>query len=80
VVDTVVATSVDDPRSMSVDEISELASSLGLHTEIENSVPLAVAAARDMTGPDQGVLVAGSLYVVGEARETLLMPPPQPST
>lgn len=75
VVEAVVATSVDDPRSMSVGEISELVSSLGLDAEIEHDVPAAVAAARDMTGPGQGVLVAGSLYVVGEAREALLRPP-----
>lgn len=75
VVEAVVATSVDDPRSMSVGEISELVSSLGLDVEIEHDVTAAVAAARDMTGPGQGVLVAGSLYVVGEAREALLRAP-----
>jgi dihydrofolate synthase / folylpolyglutamate synthase len=49
-----------------------LGESLGVDVEVVEEVPAAVAAAKDAAGADGGVVVAGSLYVVGEARVSLL--------
>ena len=66
---SVVATAADDPASH---DPAELASAVAAVLDIPTSVvpdPLeALAAARDAAGPEGGVVVTGSLYVVGEVR------------
>ncbi len=66
---SVVATAADDPASH---DPAELASAVAAVLDVPTSVvpdPLeALAAARDAAGPEGGVVVTGSLYVVGEVR------------
>jgi len=64
----VVATAVDWPRAMPPAEIADAARSLGVDVEVVPSVPAALERAVAMASEDDLVLVAGSLYVVGEAR------------
>ena len=67
----IVATAVDFPRAMPAEEIAAAARSLGLDVEVVGSVPAAVQRAIGLANEDDVVLVAGSLYVVGEARRSL---------
>jgi dihydrofolate synthase/folylpolyglutamate synthase len=56
---------------MAPKEVAAAAARLGCTTEITPSVGEAVAAARQAAGPDDLILVTGSLYVVGAARAAL---------
>jgi dihydrofolate synthase/folylpolyglutamate synthase len=67
----VVATAADWVRAMPPEEIADAARSLGVDAEVVRSVPAAVQRAVGMASEDDLVLVAGSLYVVGEARRAL---------
>jgi dihydrofolate synthase/folylpolyglutamate synthase len=67
----VVATAADWARAMPPEEIADAARSLGVDAEVVRSVPAAVQRAVGMASEDDLVLVAGSLYVVGEARRVL---------
>jgi dihydrofolate synthase/folylpolyglutamate synthase len=64
----IVATAADWVRAMPPHEIADAARQLGVDVEIVASVPNAVARAIAVASEDDVVLVAGSLYVVGEAR------------
>jgi dihydrofolate synthase/folylpolyglutamate synthase len=66
----VVATAADWVRAMPPAEIADAARSLGVDVEVVPSVPDALARAIAVASEDDLVLVAGSLYVVGEARAT----------
>jgi folylpolyglutamate synthase/dihydropteroate synthase len=57
-------------RAMPPAEIADAARSLGVDVEVVSSVPDALARAIAVASEDDLVLVAGSLYVVGEARAT----------
>jgi dihydrofolate synthase/folylpolyglutamate synthase len=68
----VVATKADD--RMAVDPARLLAAAeqaLGVRGETRESVPAALQVGRGGLAPDEGLLVAGSLYVVGEARHAM---------
>ena len=65
----VFAVEVADPTSHVADEVADEAGrALGVAAVAYGSVPEALDAAKDAAGPDGGVVVAGSLYLVGEAR------------
>jgi dihydrofolate synthase/folylpolyglutamate synthase len=66
----IVATAADWVRAMPPTEIADAARSLGVDVEVVASVPAAVERAIAVASEDDLVLVAGSLYVVGEARAT----------
>lgn len=57
----------DIPRGMDAAQLCELALSAGLHGAAHPSVAAAVEAAREAAGPDDLVLVTGSVFVVAEA-------------
>jgi dihydrofolate synthase/folylpolyglutamate synthase len=59
------------PRAMAPEEVAAAASRLGCATEVTSSVAEAVDLARRAAGPDDLILVTGSLYVVGAARAAL---------
>ncbi len=68
----VVATQPDWPLRIPADQVVEAATTLGVnHVVWEPNVARAVDTAREIAGPDGVVLVAGSLYVAGAAREHL---------
>jgi dihydrofolate synthase/folylpolyglutamate synthase len=71
----VFATAADDPMSLPAAEVAEAAAAtLGVPANVVGGVVAAVDAAREAAGPDGGVVVAGSLYVAGEAREAFDLP------
>jgi len=67
------ATAADDPSAVDPSEIAASGgSALGCDATVVESVPGAVADAIAAAGPDGAVVVAGSLYVAGEARAALI--------
>jgi dihydrofolate synthase / folylpolyglutamate synthase len=70
----VIACRPDSPRALDPDEIVEAAVDLGVaedRAESVDSVPQALARALAVTPPHGQVVVAGSLYLAGEARAVL---------
>ena len=67
----VIACAADWARAIDASEVAAAATGLGAMTEQESSVAAAVDRAIDVAGEDGTVLIAGSLYVVGEARSQL---------
>lgn len=68
----VVACAVDWPRAVPAAEVAAAARDLGAEVETVPVVGEAVARALAVAGPDDAVLVTGSLHVVGAARATLV--------
>lgn len=67
------------PRAMALQVLEEQAAGVGFHGTIE-AVPVvgeALRRARALTGPDGVVVVTGSLFIIGEARDCLGLPPGQ---
>jgi dihydrofolate synthase/folylpolyglutamate synthase len=70
--DAVYATRNDSIRSAEPDVVAGAARGAGTHAvEVHPSVAAAIAAARDAAGPADLVLVAGSLFTVGDAKRAL---------
>ena len=67
--DYVVATPVNSPRSISAERIAEAATTAGAIAETASDAEGALDRARTLAGVDGLVVVTGSLYVVGEARD-----------
>ena len=67
----IVATTADNPRSASTEEICEAA--VRTHAEIETAadMPSAITRARALAGEDGIVVITGSIYIVGEAMRAL---------
>lgn len=68
----VVATEADSPRAVPAREVAAAARGLGVGAEAVPEVVRALSRARDLAGEDDLILVTGSLYVVGAAREVLV--------
>lgn len=77
----VICTSVASPRALSPRDLADRAAQLvEVPVEAVEEVPAAVERARRLAGEEGAVLVAGSLYLVGEARSHLLgQPGPHPN-
>jgi dihydrofolate synthase/folylpolyglutamate synthase len=71
-----IVTANSSPRSASPERLSKEAEAIGLVAEAERDVPTAVRRAIDEAGESEAVVVTGSIYTVGEARELLLGPGP----
>ena len=68
----VVATKADDRMAVAPAILAEAAEkAVGARCEVVESVPRALAVAREALGSGHGIVVAGSLYIVGEARHAL---------
>jgi dihydrofolate synthase / folylpolyglutamate synthase len=67
-----IACAPDSPRAIPAEEVAEAAAALGLDAEVAAGVPEALARALEGMPEDGMVLVAGSLYVVAEARGALV--------
>ncbi len=70
-VDSLFAVAAEAPRAMPVAELVEMAERLNLRASGHPSVAAGLRAAVAAAGPNGAVLVAGSLYVAGEARVSL---------
>ncbi|MGP8060519.1 MAG: bifunctional folylpolyglutamate synthase/dihydrofolate synthase [Acidimicrobiales bacterium] len=68
---TVLACPPDSPRALPVETLAEAARALGLSVTPTASVAEAVGAARSVVADDGLLVVAGSLYVVADARVLL---------
>lgn len=71
----VIACAVDWPRAMPAPEVAAAARQLGAEVEIVPVVVEAVARALAVAGPDDAVVITGSLHVVGAARSALVSSP-----
>ena len=69
--DLVVACTPPSPRGIPASEVASAAASLGVAAEVIPDVGRAVQRAVERAGTDDAVLITGSLYVVGAAREAL---------
>lgn len=73
-VTAVVACRPPSPRALAPAMVAAAARALGVPAEVVAAVPDAVHRGLALAGPDDLVLVTGSLYVVGQARTALLSP------
>jgi dihydrofolate synthase / folylpolyglutamate synthase len=71
-----IVTTNKSPRAASAERLSKEAEAVGLVAEVERDVPTAVRRAIDEAGESEAVVVTGSIYTVGEARELLMGPGP----
>ena len=69
---TVVACAPDSPRALPAEVVAEAALGLGMEATISPSPGDAVQLALARAGPDDRVVVCGSLYVVADARRLLV--------
>jgi dihydrofolate synthase/folylpolyglutamate synthase len=77
-VDAVVATRYGQPRALEPSALAAVVAARGVAVEAAADVPAALARARDRAGAGGVVVVAGSLFAVGEARVHLLGVPADP--
>lgn len=68
----VVTTTPDNPHALPADELAAEVRRYTRHVEALADRRAAVARARELTGPDDVLVVTGSFYFVGEARAQLL--------
>jgi dihydrofolate synthase/folylpolyglutamate synthase len=73
--ESVFAVAADSPRAIAPDQLVEAARKQGLAAFAFSSVPAGLRAAVEDAGVNGAVLVAGSIYVAGEARRAWLAPP-----
>jgi dihydrofolate synthase / folylpolyglutamate synthase len=71
-----VVTANKSPRAASAERLRKEAEALGLVAEVAPDVPTAVRQAIDQAGESEAVVITGSLYTAGEARDLLLGPGP----
>lgn len=67
----VVATSADNPRSATPEEIRSAARRTHSDTDVRPDVTSAIEHARELAGADGVVVITGSIYIVGEAMRAL---------
>jgi len=67
-----VVTTNRSPRAAPAERLRKEAEAVGLVAEVAPDVPTAVRQAIDDAGESEAVVVTGSLYTVGEARDLLL--------
>lgn len=70
--ESVVLTEVPSPRTASLDELSKAASATGVRVQTASSPKEALDQAIAQTPPDGIIVVTGSVYLVGDLRESLL--------
>ncbi len=67
----VIVTRADNPRSATADEIREAAARTATDIEYTEDVASALVRATSLAGPQGVVVIAGSIYIVGEAMRAL---------
>ena len=71
-----IVTTNRSPRAAPAERLRKEAESLGLHAEVTPDVATAVGQAVEGAADTEAVVVTGSLFTVGEARDLLLGPGP----
>ncbi len=79
-VHTLVACAPVASRAQSAEAVAEAARAAGMEVVVAGSVDDAVPIARELAGEEGLVVIAGSLYVVAEARALLVEQPGQPTS
>lgn len=74
-VDHVIAVAPGNPRAADPSRIRAACEALGLSVEEADDIEHAMDLADGVTRPSDGIIVTGSLYLVGEARTLLGLPP-----
>ena len=69
---SVVACAPDSPRALSVEVVADAAVGLGMEATTAGSPAEAVSLALGWAGPDDRIVVCGSLYVVADARRLMV--------
>jgi dihydrofolate synthase/folylpolyglutamate synthase len=69
---SVVACAPSSPRALPAEVVAEAAAGLGMEVSVAASPAEAVALAVSRAGPDDRIVVCGSLYVVADARRMLV--------
>jgi dihydrofolate synthase/folylpolyglutamate synthase len=69
---SVVVCTPDSPRAIEAGVVAQVASHLGMEVDVVPSPADAVAVAVGRAGPDDSVVVCGSLYIVADARRLLV--------
>jgi folylpolyglutamate synthase/dihydropteroate synthase len=69
---SVVACAPSSPRALPAEVVAEAATGLGMEVSVAASPAEAVALAISRAGPDDRIVVCGSLYVVADARRILV--------
>lgn len=69
ITDHLIVTRSDHPRSATPVELADMAASVGGGAEIAVNIRRAFQRALTLLGPDTGILVTGSIFLVAEARE-----------
>ncbi len=77
---TLVACAPVSPRAQPAEGVAEAARAAGMEVVVAGSVGEAVSVAQGLAGEDGLVVIAGSLYVVAEARAVLVERPGQPTS
>ena len=75
VADHVVVTQAPSDRAASAEQLSKVVRAAGLSVETADSVPKALDLARGLAADTDAVVVTGSLYTVGAARDALGLDP-----
>jgi dihydrofolate synthase/folylpolyglutamate synthase len=71
-----IVTAADNPRSADPGDIAKEAEAVGLTAEVATDVGDALELATEGAAENEAVVVTGSIYLVGEAREELVGPGP----
>ncbi|MCX7855234.1 MAG: bifunctional folylpolyglutamate synthase/dihydrofolate synthase [Anaerolineae bacterium] len=69
IADHLIVTRSDHPRSATPVELADMAASVGGGAEIAVNIRRALQRALTLLGPDTGILVTGSIFLVADARE-----------
>ena len=69
--DVVICCTPPSPRALPAAELAEVVTAAGIEVEVVADVAQAVERARSLAGPEDRILVTGSLYAVGAARPLL---------
>ncbi len=67
----VIATRAENPRSATPQEVRDAAARTGIEVVCEPDVPAALARARSLTPREGVIVIAGSIYILGEALAAL---------
>jgi dihydrofolate synthase/folylpolyglutamate synthase len=70
----VIVTKVANPRAATTGELLQAASRTGTPLFSEDSVPAALARAREVSKPQGLIVVTGSIFLVGEAMSAMGIP------
>jgi dihydrofolate synthase / folylpolyglutamate synthase len=71
----IIATKSSSQRAMAPSKIADAAKQAGFECRVTQNVDDAISTAKEFAGMDDLICITGSLYVVGEAREKILVLP-----